>query len=129
MAEMHRRAVGDRHRGKLQPLPVTRPLGTVNRHRDDWGARLERQAPDSRTRGVANLTAAGTPALWVDDQHAAIPEDPQGGGDRLLVALSAADGKRAGVRQDELQRAAAEQLRLGHEPDAAPQEDPDEPMV
>ena len=45
--------------------------------------------------------------LWVDDQHAAIPEDPQGGGDRLLVALSAADGKRAGVGQDELQRAAA----------------------
>src|SRR5437588_10306046 len=105
--EVDRLTVGHGHGGELQPSPVASSLGAVDRHRHHGSARLQREAPDPPPRSdLADLPAARTPALRVDDEHAAVAQDPKRCGDRLLVATAAADRKGAGMAEDELQDAA-----------------------
>src|SRR5437763_8767516 len=109
--EVDRLAVGRGHRGELQPSPVASSLGAVDRHGHHRSTRLQREAPDPAPRShLADLPAARAPALRVDDEHAAVAEDPKRRRDRLLVATAATDRKGAGMTEDELQDAAVEQL-------------------
>src|ERR1039458_7564114 len=55
-------AIADRHARELQALPVANLVGAEDRHRDDRGAGLERQAPDPRPGLLGELPGARAPA-------------------------------------------------------------------
>lgn len=112
--EAHRVPIADGDLGQVEAPPVTRPLGPVDRDRDDRGPALERQPAHAGARMVGDRPVTRAPALRVDHDHAAAPEDLEGGGHRLLVACAAADREGANVPQHRRQQA-AEELGLRHE--------------
>ena len=92
----------------------------VDRDRDHRGAGFEREPADPRFR-LAELARARAAALGVDEQHLPLVEEREGGLERLLVVVAAADREDAAVLVDVGEDGRAEDLRFGHEADLAAQ--------